>query len=405
MDKADRQLHLLVVMLRYPYPAQSGGSIVAINSIERLARRHRIHFLCNGDPGEEHLLGEGVETTEFVACKRLSIVSKILKYLILRLRGNLSSSVACKYRELRMRVSELMETKDFDAIVMFEFEALQCCHPKYFKNLVINIEDPYSLKLFRMQSLSVWSVWQRVARFVDGLLTGYYERSVLPRLGKVLLLSPADAQDMREQGGYGNLGYVTYGASRQPGSISAFAERTDGMIVFSGNMYHLPNVDGIIYFLRNVFAKILGEVPEATLWIVGAKPDRRIYDAADIFGKRVIITGRVEDVSAYLQQAMVSICPVRLKVGVQTKILEALMFGTPVVTTSAGNSGVGGRSGEDMWVEDDPCSFARRVASLLRGEAWSEFSENGRKLVEARFTWDRSAEELEEHINSIVAGQ
>jgi glycosyltransferase involved in cell wall biosynthesis len=403
MHEADRQLNLLVVMIRYPYPPQSGGSIVAINSIERLSRCHGIHFLCRGERGQVQPLSEAVEATEFISCKSLSMVSKVFRYMLLRLRGNLSSSVACKYRELRSRVNELMETKDFDAIVMFEFEALQCCDPKYYKKVVINIEDPYSLKLFRMQSLSVWSVWQRVARFFDGLLTGYYERSVLPGLGKVLLLSSADAQDMRKQGGYENLGHVTYGVNRQPLRTPDLAERTDGMIVFTGNMHHLPNVDGILYFLHHVFPQVLHEIPDATLWIVGSKPDRRIHDAADSFGERVVVTGRVDDVSAYLQRAIVSICPVRLKVGVQTKILEALTFGTPVVTTSAGNSGIGGRSGEDLWVEDDPRSFARRVVSLLRGEAWSEFSDNGRKLVEDRFTWDRSAEELEQHIKSIVA--
>jgi glycosyltransferase involved in cell wall biosynthesis len=88
---------------------------------------------------------------------------------------------------------------------------------------------------------------------------------------------------------------------------------------------------------------------------------------AGSLGEHVVITGKVDDVSEYLRQAVVSICPVRLKVGVQTKILEALTFGTPVVTTSAGNSGIAGRSGEEMWVEDDPRNFAFRVVSLLRG--------------------------------------
>ena len=116
------------------------------------------------------------------------------------------------------------------------------------------------------------------------------------------------------------------------------------------------------------------------------------------FGEHVVITGRVNDMSEYLQRAKVSICPVRLKIGVQTKILEALSWGTPVVTTSAGNSGIGGCSGSELWVEDELNLFASRVVSLLRGENWQRFSEEGRKLVDERFSWERSAMELEQHI-------
>jgi glycosyltransferase involved in cell wall biosynthesis len=103
----------------------------------------------------------------------------------------------------------------------------------------------------------------------------------------------------------------------------------------------------------------------------------------------------------YLRRAKVSICPVRLKIGVQTKILEALSWGTPVVTTSAGNSGIGGCSGSELWVEDEPNIFASRVVSLLRGEGWNQLSEKGRKLAENGFSWERSAMAIEQHIRRI----
>jgi len=175
------------------------------------------------------------------------------------------------------------------------------------------------------------------------------------------------------------------------------------MIVFSGNMFHPPNVDGILFFLRYVFPAVVKQHSSAKLWIVGADPDVRIRKATTNFGNQVMITGKVDDLSPYLRQAKVSVCPIQLKIGVQTKILEALSWATPVVTTSAGNSGIGGRSGSDLWVEDDPGEFARRVVSLLNGENWARLSENGRRLVSERFSWKRSVEQLERHIESTRA--
>jgi glycosyltransferase involved in cell wall biosynthesis len=92
---------------------------------------------------------------------------------------------------------------------------------------------------------------------------------------------------------------------------------------------------------------------------------------------------------------MVSACPVRLRIGTQTKILEALACGTPVVTTSAGNHGIGGVSGEHLYVADDPAEFADKIVGLLRGNCWSELSQNGRRFVEDNFTWEKSALKLE----------
>jgi len=95
---------------------------------------------------------------------------------------------------------------------------------------------------------------------------------------------------------------------------------------------------------------------------------------------------------------MVSVCPVKLQVGVQTKILEALEAATPVVTTSAGNSGVRGRSGAHLWVADDPEEFANRVIELLNGERWDSLSASGRQFALEHFSWEKSARELEGYL-------
>jgi glycosyltransferase involved in cell wall biosynthesis len=174
------------------------------------------------------------------------------------------------------------------------------------------------------------------------------------------------------------------------------------MILVSGNMYHLPNVDGVLYLLGEVLPHVLRRVPTARLFIVGSDPDERIRKAATRFEDRVVVTGRVPDVSEYLRRAVVSVCPVLLKIGVQTKVLEALAAGTPVVTTSAGNSGIAGVSGRDLWVEDEPEGFADRVVGLLRGDLWDSFSRDGLTVVSDRFSWQRSARQLESLIESVT---
>ena len=173
------------------------------------------------------------------------------------------------------------------------------------------------------------------------------------------------------------------------------------MIVITGNMFHTPTVDAVEFFCNKVFPLICKREPSVTLWLVGDSPVRRVRKWTR--NSRIKVTGFVPDIRNYLRQAMVSVCPIRLRIGTQTKILEALACGTPVVTSSAGNHGIGAVSGEHLYVADDPVDFADKTVALLRGERWSEFSRNGRRFVEDNFTWEKSVMKLEQILEQLVA--
>jgi polysaccharide biosynthesis protein PslH len=395
-------MRLLVVVSRNPFPPRTGSSIVAYNCMKYLSKSHSLSLVCLQSAKDSVEVPGFAESAEFVYHRQVPRSVRIWQRRFDKLAGIPSSVSDVQSKAMIVKVREAIERGNFDAILLFEMNAIQYCPPSWYHKIVVNIEDPPSIKLSRITELPIWSSWQRLNLSLVAQITRHYEKQHLPGMGKVILLSEADMQDMQEQGGYDNLGVVSYGIDKTPeNTILGYESRTEGMIVYSGNMFHPPNVDGALYFLENIFPVVLQEYSTATLWIVGTDPDMRIRKKATRFGEHVVITGRVDQVSGYLRRARVSICPVRLKIGCQTKILEALSCGTPVVTTSAGNSGIQGSSGKELWVEDEPIAFAGRVVALLRGENWRGLSEEGRRLVEARFSWERSGMALEQHLRGV----
>lgn len=393
-------MRLLVLMTCYPFPPRTGHAIVAYNSMKHLSRRHTIDFVSFQPTSGLVHPAEFVERLVLVSNKKASKLATWTRILFTGIPSAVSGRAASAMTE---NVKNLLACGKFDAVLLFELDAMQYCPPCYYRKVIINIEDPMSIRQSRMAKLPVWSFWQRAQNYVWARLLAAYEARLLPKMAKVLLLSTADVHDMQEQGGYINLAHVPYGVDRRsPDELVVYEDRKK-TIVFTGNMFHPSNVDGALSLLRDIFPLILQQCPSAILLIVGAEPDARIYKAAAKFRKQVVITGRVNDLSKYLKYATVSICPVRLKIGVQTKILEALSWGTPVVTTSAGNSGVGGVSGRHLLVEDDPRQLAQRVVELLEGRGWSKLSEEGRRLVEERFSWEGSVAQLEQHLASLIA--
>jgi glycosyltransferase involved in cell wall biosynthesis len=228
-----------------------------------------------------------------------------------------------------------------------------------------------------------------------------YENQNTLRFDCVSLVSQADVLAYQAMLKDVKLEQVSYGIDTEHFHPDVTVDRVPGMIVITGNMGYAPNVDAVKFFCCEIFPLILTAEPKAHLWLVGVRPSADIKRLGN--SKNITVTGHVDDVRHYLHQAMVSVCSIRLNVGTQTKILEALATGTPVVTTSAGNQGVGGESDIDLYVADTPIEIADRVVSLLRGNNWKELSENGLKFVRDHFQWTKSAEKLESILISLAS--
>jgi hypothetical protein len=390
---------VVVVMRYFPFPPRTGSTVIASHTLPRLAARHRLHLVCAEQPERP---GDGAEVFASIQCltgPRYHPVWTRLRVAVHAAAGIpnvVSRNTAPHVREM---VEEVAARTNAAALLVFEVMAVQWCPERLWPRTVANVEDPPSLKLERMTRITGSSA-RRAHMFVDAWAFGRYERDVLARLGRVLLLSEADVADLRARRKLANLRQVSYGVTAHE-SLPREA-RAPGRILLSGNMFHPPNVDGSVWFLRRIFPRILKVAPDASLAIVGDRPSPRIVHAARRFGARVTITGRVPDMAEHLRSAMVSVCPIRLKIGVQTKVLEALAWGTPVVTTSAGNSGVAGIDGRQLFVADEPERFAARVVELLDGGSWPLLSAEGRRLVEERFSWARSVAELEGYLDEVI---
>ena len=389
------QMKFLVVMVHYPFPPKVGSAIVAFNCLKYLSRQHVIDYIGFRPPGLAPAPDGFLRSIELLDAVPRSRFNRWFGYMAGVFSGVPDSVSRYKSTSLEKRVEEVIEKNNYDAILLFEMAAIQYCPASSYGKVVANIEDPQSIKLRRSSKLNIFSFWRRAFFFIFSHVAKRYERRVLPLLGKVLLLSKSDIDEMRRTTGNSNLEQLPYGVTLTDESdIVPYVKRANA-IVYSGNMFHLPNVDGALFLLREVYPEILRQCPNAVLWIVGAQPDERIFYAAKRYGSQVAILANVDDVAKYIKLAKVSVCPVRLRIGVQTKVLEAMSWGTPVVTTSAGNSGVGASSGLHLWIEDTPVSMAMRICELLRGQAWDQLSQGGAGYARDNFSWERNIYQFE----------
>ena len=110
----------------------------------------------------------------------------------------------------------------------------------------------------------------------------------------------------------------------------------------------------------------------------------------------MIVTGTVEDVRPYLDEASVYVVPLRVGSGTRMKIFEALGMAKPVVSTTVGAEGLALTHEKEFIAADDPQDFADAVVRLLHDEARREaLGQAGRALVVERYSWEQVAREFE----------
>jgi glycosyltransferase involved in cell wall biosynthesis len=177
--------------------------------------------------------------------------------------------------------------------------------------------------------------------------------------------------------------------------------RSDGStILFFGAINYYPNVDGLLYLLREIWPLIAKSHPRAGLKIVGQHPTPEILAFR---GERVEVTGQVEDVRPHLSSAAVAIAPLRIGGGTRFKILEAMAMARPVVSTSLGAEGIEYEAGRHLLLGDDAASFAGAVGRVLDdAQLANRLASEGRALVEARYSWAVAADRLEQFFRQLL---
>jgi glycosyltransferase involved in cell wall biosynthesis len=179
-----------------------------------------------------------------------------------------------------------------------------------------------------------------------------------------------------------------------------FADDRSKNLLFTGTMNYFPNSDAVIYFCNNVFPLIQKRYPDATFYIVGNHPTEQIRRLAD--QKGVVVTGYVPDIRPYFEKASVFVAPLRAGSGIQTKNLEAMAMGIPVVTTSIGAMGLEAETDTELLIADTPETFAERVIYLIENPNIRQNLANaGRKRVEASYDWQVLVNRLEQVYDQI----
>jgi glycosyltransferase involved in cell wall biosynthesis len=376
-----------------PYPPIWGFGTRVYQFLRILARRHDVSLLTYEEPGEDskvaalRQVGASVHTVprpvETASHKRLAQLSSILSRGSYQ-RRNLHS------RAMQQALDSLASGDAFDVI---QIESSQLAGFAFDSRARLVLDEhniEYEL-LYRMYQTERSSM-RRLYNWVEFTKFQREETLSWSQVSGCLSTSAREEQIMR-----GIVPDTPILVAPNAVDVEYFSPTSDRMdlraIVMTGLMHYRPNIDGALYFVREIFPRILASRPETVFYIVGAGATDELKQLS---GPNVVVTSTVPDVRPYLERCAVFVVPLRMGGGTRLKVVEGLAMERAVVSTSIGCEGIEVTHGEHLLIADEPRAFADAVLQLLSDrELACRLGRSGRVLVEGHYTWESVVERIE----------
>lgn len=237
----------------------------------------------------------------------------------------------------------------------------------------------------------------------DYLQVRRIEQNLIRRAAHVLFASQRDLEALRMETGR-RASVIPNGINLEYWRRSA-SQRGQATVVFTGGMHYPPNTDAALYLIEEIFPQVQRVMPAARLFIVGRDPTPRLVLAGQRPG--VTVTGFVEDVRPYLDQATVFAAPLRFGAGIQNKVLEAMAMEVPVVASPVAADGLRTEAGQlpPLRVASDRSGFAQEILTALQqAERDASSCSEGRRFVATHFEWECSGKKLSRVFEQVAAG-
>jgi glycosyltransferase involved in cell wall biosynthesis len=379
-----------------PYPPDSGPKVKTWNVIKYLVQRHRVtlvSFVRGDQSADVRYLEQYCHAVCTVSMDRGAVQDGLAMVRSL-LTGQPWMMVRDDRKAMRALIDRLAAEQRFDVV---HADQLNMC--QYAERI------PGAFKVLDAHN-ALWLLYQRLwntmspgpRKFLlgrDWRLLKSYEGRLVREFDAVLAVSQEDKAALQQAAGQ------SVDATVIPIAIDTdevtVVERKDALrhILHIGTMYWPPNVDGVDWFINEIYPLIRQQRPDVEFDVVGSRPPDRLL-ALNNAGMGINVTGYVQDPTPYLERTGVMVVPLLAGGGMRVKILNALAQGLPIVSTSLGCESIAVTHGQDIMIADNPRDFAEAVLQVLDDPEFAvQLGHNGRRLAEQQYDYRQACRPMD----------
>lgn len=394
-------MRILVTCDRYPSPRHEGLILRIFHYVRHLRSRHDFDLFCLERPGQrrdpeiEKFFGQ-VTCLPFPEHRPRKGLNRIWSAFD-------PEELYTRSDDIRQAINLMVEERKYDLV----WDA-GC-------NLLPNLSEARStLPLLADQVDDAFLGLRRQLEITQGFrrklwlrkqlwLQRIFARRYLADAEAVLFVSPLDEESFKNVCPNAKAITIANGVDEtyfRPSPIPSQGFNGRPELVFEGVMCFPPNIDAAKYFVQSILPLLKKRNNDIHFSLVGRDPSPEVLA---LQSSDVEVTGFVDDVRPWLENAQIFVCPMRSGAGIKNKILQAWSMGKAVVSTPEGAFGLPAVHGKNILLSSSPEGFADAVEQLLLNpQLVSALGQAARNEIEENYSWTSKAKELENLMNNIV---
>lgn len=387
-------------MHRLPYPPNKGDKVRSFHMLKHLSSQHNV-FLATfiDDPDDEKYISKVKDFCKYAYIEKINRNFSRIRSLLGFLKKRPLTLEYYNSLKFHRSINNIILNNKIDSVVIFSSVMAQFVNKNLHPNMLVDFVDVDSCKwneysnkvaypfswLYRRESIYLLRYEKSLAlQAKHSFFVTESERKIFSKLAPESLFKTSALNNGVDSEYFSSIIDFPY----------PFARTSENLIpvVFTGAMDYLPNIDAVIWFVKNVFSELIKIYPTICFYIVGRNPSQAVLNLAT---NQVFITGTVEDVRPYLKHAAVVVAPLRIARGIQNKILEAMSMGRPVVASVACAQGINSNEGKDIISAETPLEFIEKIDFLIKNKEKAELiGHSARITIKDKYSWNS-------HLNGI----
>ena len=385
----DRELSMkkmIFVADIFPFPMNTGGKLRTGNLLINYSKKYEIYMFCFSDVDENELdikFAKSICKEVHLYSSKKSTLSKLINFFF----GNKTNAEYLVFdKEMLKDINDFIVKNKPEIIYGERLYVFQ--YIKKYNNIILDMHD------VEHEAISYFGrnkkrLIQRLQYKFETFKVKKLEKKALSNAKAFFVVSQRDKEMYASlmKNSVNKIHVIDNGVTFNE-NYSDLKSRDEDRILFVGSMKHPPNLQGIKWFVKNVWDNILLKNQNAKLQIIGSGYISEA-DKNELLHKNVSFLGYVEDVRPYFQKCSCLIVPLFSGSGTRLKILEAFSYKIPVVSTSIGAEGLYVSHNKNLYIADTIDDMIEYLTLCCNPQCINnEIVEASYELVKSKYNWE-----------------
>jgi glycosyltransferase involved in cell wall biosynthesis len=215
-------------------------------------------------------------------------------------------------------------------------------------------------------------IWEKIAKGQHGFFKRIYlqylsrklrqyEISVMNQCSGIATISDEDRLRFLDMGIQKPMRTIPFGI-RMSDYETNISEKPEMALFHLGAMDWNPNIEGIRWFLDEVWPLVNRAHPSLKLYLAGRNMTEEIRN---LTLPNVEVIGEVDDAQQFMQSKTVMIVPLLSGGGIRVKIIEGLAMGKTIISTSIGAEGIRVTHNNNILIADRPLEWLECINRIM----------------------------------------